>query len=203
MGGDEAWGEKMIRFVLLFVSFLVGACGVTYQPTSHYDTRASTTSLIQTTPTFFEHSQKDFSKLSKNEAVKTWGVCAGSYRLMQAVGGAMGDRYMEQGNGAQMTISLIYLKDALDKHGGFRGKNPAKELALMKDLSTASSTGKMVMESETNTSLTRLKAAMESNSNDFLARMENTMSLCLDNSDISQQYIDMWRELAANGWFTF
>ena len=193
----------MTRFVLLSVCFLIGACGATYQPTSVANTPVSTASGLQMTPTFFEHSRRDFSKLSKNEAVKTWGVCAASYRLMQAVGGTMGDRYREQGNGAQMTISLIYLKDALNKHGGFRGKNPAKEPALMKDLSTANSTGKMVMESETNTSLTRLKLAMENNSSDFLARMENTMSLCLDNSNVSQQYIDMWRELAANGWFSF
>ena len=97
----------------------------------------------------------------------------------------------------------MIVKDALNKHGGFRGKNSAAEPALMKDLSAANYTGKMVMESETNTSLTRLKLAMENNSSDFLARMENTMSLCLDNSDVSQQYIDMSRELAANGWFTF
>ena len=193
----------MNRFVLLCVSFLVGACGGTYQPTIYSNTPVSTASVLPMPPTFFEHSQRDFSKLSKNEAVKTWGVCAASYRLMQAVGGNMGDRYREQGNGAQMTIALIYLKDALNKNGGFRGKNPATEPALMKDLSAANSTGKMVMESETKTSLTRLKLAMENNSSDFLARMENTMSLCLDNSDVSQQYIDMWRELAANGWFTF
>ena len=115
----------------------------------------------------------------------------------------MGDRFREQGNGAQMTIALIYLKDAVDKHGGFRGKNPREEQALVRDLSTTFSTGKMVMESETQTSLTRLKVAMNEGSNDFTKKMESTMSLCLENSDVSQQYIDMWRELAANGWFTF
>ena len=110
----------------------------------------------------------------------------------------MGDRYRER---CPDDNCPNLFERCVKQNGGFRGKNPATEPALERSISRQldrkNGDGKRDEDL-----LTRLKLAMENNSSDFLARMENTMSLCLDNSDVPNNTLTCGGS-CANGWFTF
>ena len=59
--------------------------------------------------TLFEHNYKDFSKLQKQAAVKTWSTCAAAFQLLEETqqDPQLRSVFTTRKNGASMTVSMI------------------------------------------------------------------------------------------------
>ena len=158
----------------------------------------------QARETIFDHNQEKFEKLNKTDAVHTWSACSAAFQLMEE---SQTDPYLREvfssrKNGANITISMIYVMDAMKAHGGYKNKNPEDYPEIVRALAISKSTGDMVMESKPRVILASLETEIENPTKQFLARLEKSVMLCGENGAVAEEYITHWREMRASGWFS-
>ncbi|MDB4567715.1 hypothetical protein N9104_03030 [Pseudomonadales bacterium] len=153
--------------------------------------------------TLFEHNYKDFSTLQKQAAVKTWSTCAAAFQLLEETqqDPQLRSVFTTRKNGASMTVSMIYVMEAINARGGYVNKKPKTHPEMIRSLKISKSTGDMVMESQPKVILSDLRVKALKGSSAFYTQLQNTVELCAENGDVADTYINHWRELRANGWF--
>ena len=158
---------------------------------------------IEKRGTLFDHSYKDFAKLQKHAAVKTWSTCAATFQLLEEPpqDPQLRNVFTTRKNGASMTVSMIYVMETINAHGGYVNKKPKAHPEMIRSLKISKSTGDMVMESQPKVILSDLRVKALKGSSAFYKQLQNTVELCAENGDVADTYINHWRELRANGWF--
>ena len=147
---------------------------------------------------FFENIGADFSKLDRAKKSKAFGICRAAYLVL-----AVGDNaslFRQQANGAGIAIGMIPVEETIEFFGGINSKRPSNQLQLLEAISIAKRAGQMVMQSETEVHRTRMTTALSSDRAMFANMIGDTLDTCIANLDHQQEFIDLWRDLAAGGW---
>lgn len=145
-----------------------------------------------------ELPEQDFSKLQYSDQTDAFGACGAAYGILAV--GDNADLFGQFANGAGMALGMIPVKQVIESMGGYRDKRPSNSPELLAAISTARQAGLVVMESETTTHRTRMMSLLSADRVKFTETVGETIEVCRKNAELQQEYVDLFRDLIANGW---
>jgi hypothetical protein len=170
----------------------IKACLLTLlsMPTLSHSNETSSESFIEGKQQFSENQDKQIE-------ANSWAMCSVAYSTLSKVNAAESPAYASKlnqfGNGAGIAIVMTYYKH-MDT-----GDDPSSFNA---DFARVWQHGLTMRKSLIDVSATHVASNIEAHGLDVsLVKLVNTVSICSDNLDLQQTYIDTWRQIRELGMF--
>lgn len=129
-----------------------------------------------------------------NREAEAWATCAASYDIMAELIGpqsARAQQLSELANGSELAVTMALVIDDLSEE-----MEPERFEALW---TYAKHAGQEIPKTRRTAILADAETLGSDNSEMFVNKISETVKICVENLELQQMYIDMWRELAKSG----
>lgn len=174
------------------MKLVIKACLLTLlsMPTLSHSNETSSESFIEGNQQFSENQDKQIE-------ANSWAMCSVAYttlsKLNEAESPAYASKLNQFGNGAGIAIVMTYYMH-MDTN--------SDQSSFTADFARVWQHGLTMRESLMDVSATHVASNIEAHGLDVsLVKLVNTVSICSDNLDLQQTYIDTWRQLREEGMF--